>query len=176
MRILAAIGLLAIVAAVVAGVFFLGGYYDVGAQGEDPPIVSWALVEARTRAIRHFATDQPPADFAAAERIQAGAKAFSERGCINCHGGPGVTWAKFSEGLNPGPPDLKDVVGDLRPQDVFWVVKHGIRMTGMPSFAAAGVPDEEIWSIAAFVKAIPKVSEADFQSWTGGGAPAQPKP
>ena len=64
----------------------------------------------------------------------------------------------------------------MRPQAVFWVVKHGIRMTGMPSFAAAGVPDEEIWSIAAFVKAIPKVSEADFKSWIGGEAPAQPKP
>jgi mono/diheme cytochrome c family protein len=176
MRILAAIGLLAIVATVVAGVFFLGGYYDVSAQGEDSPIVKALLLEARTRAVRHFATDQPPGDLASPERIRAGARAFSERGCINCHGGPGVNWAKFSEGLNPGPPDLKDVAADLKAQEVFWIVKHGIRMTGMPSFTAAGVPDEDIWSIAAFVKALPKVSDADFQAWTAGGGPAQPQP
>jgi mono/diheme cytochrome c family protein len=176
MRILAAIGLLAIIAAVVAGVFLLGGYYDVSAQGEDSPIVKTVLMEARSRAVRHAAADQPPGDFATPDRIETGAKAFSERGCVNCHGGPGVSWAKFSEGLNPGPPDLKDVAPDLKPQEIFWVVKHGIRMTGMPSFAAAGVPDEEIWSIAAFVKALPKVSDDDFKAWSVGGASAQPKP
>ena len=43
-------------------------------------------------------------------------------------------WAKFSEGLNPAPPDLKDIVGDAQPRELFWVVKNGIKMTGMPSF------------------------------------------
>ena len=64
----------------------------------------------------------------------------------------GRGWAKFSEGLNPGPPDLKDVVGGLEPRELFWVVKNGIKMTGMPSFGAIGVPDEEIWSIVAFLE------------------------
>ena len=85
---------------------------------------------------------------------------------MTCHGGPGADWAKFAEGLDPGPPDLKDVANDLTAGEVFWVVKHGIRMTGMPSFANAGVTDDEIWSIAAFVKALPKTSEADYKTWT----------
>jgi hypothetical protein len=41
-------------------------------------------------------------------------------------------------------------------------------MTGMPSFAGAGVPDQEIWSIVAFLKKLPTVSEADFKAWSAG--------
>lgn len=98
--------------------------------------------------------------------IQAGAKAFSQRGCVNCHGAPGVNWQKFSEGLNPDPPDLKEIAAEREPVQLFWVVKNGIRMTGMPSFGSIGVDDKEIWSIVAFVKKLPNVSEADFKSWT----------
>jgi hypothetical protein len=84
--------------------------------------------------------------------VQAGARAFSERGCVNCHGGPGVDWAKFSEGMHPGPPDLKELANETSPQELSWVIKNGINMTGMPSFGAIDVPDQEIWSIVAFVK------------------------
>jgi hypothetical protein len=35
---------------------------------------------------------------------------------------------------------------------LFWVIKNGINMTGMPSFGAINVPDQEIWTIVAFVK------------------------
>ncbi len=168
MRTLAVIGFLAILAAVISAVYFLAGYYDVGAQAEDPALVNWALVRVRSQAIARAATDAPPANLRDPGRIKAGARAFASRGCVNCHGAPGVEWAKFSEGLNPGPPDLKDVAGGLSPQQVFWVVKHGIRMTGMPSFSAAGVPDDEIWSISAFVKALPSTSEADYKALTTG--------
>ncbi|MCP8939435.1 cytochrome c [Alsobacter sp. SYSU M60028] len=166
MRALAIVGLLAILAAVGVAVFTFGGYMPVGAQGEDPALVKWALVKVRSSAIRREAVDRPPADFQTPARVQAGARAFAARGCVNCHGGPGVEWAKFSEGLNPSPPDLKEVADDLSPAEVFWVVKNGIRMTGMPSFAAAGVADDEIWSLAAFVKALPKTSDADYKTWT----------
>jgi hypothetical protein len=96
----------------------------------------------------------------------AGARAYAARGCVYCHGGPGAEWAKFSEGLRPDPPDLKDIVKSRQPSHLFWVVKNGINMTGMPSFALAGVPDQEIWQIVAFLKKLPEVSDADYKSWT----------
>ncbi|PSC03069.1 cytochrome C class I protein [Alsobacter soli] len=170
MRFLALIGALAIVAAIGAAVYFFGGFYSVAAQYDDPAPVNWALVQARTRSIDRHAKDQPPGDLQS--RVEAGGRAFATRGCPTCHGAPGVEWAKFSEGLNPSPPDLKDVAKDLEPQQIFWVVKNGIRMTGMPSFAGAGAPDDEIWSIAAFVKKLPEVKEEDYKSWTTAAAPA----
>jgi len=108
--------------------------------------------------------------------VQAGARQFLERGCVNCHGAPGFDWAKFSEGLHPDPPDLKEEVEGRSPEELFWIVKNGINMTGMPSFGAIGVADDDIWKIVAFLKQLPHVSDADYKSWTAGAAPAAAAP
>jgi cytochrome c553 len=179
MKFLSIIGALAIIAAVAAGVFFFGGFYNVAASEPDPGIVVWVLEHVRDAAINRHATDAPPASIALNDQatVQAGARAFASRGCTSCHGGPGVTWAKFSEGLHPDAPDLKDAVRDLTAGQIYWIVKNGINMTGMPSFAKAGVPDSEIWRIAAFVKRIPDVSENDYKAWTADlTAPATTEP
>jgi hypothetical protein len=164
MRILAAIGALGIVVGVLAAVFFFGGFYSVAGTAEDPGIVKWALIHVRTASIGRHAKDTPPANLADPATVQAGAREYVEHGCTNCHGGPGVTWAKFSEGLHPDPPDLKDVVNERSPEELFWVIKNGINMTGMPSFAVA------------FLKKLPTVSEADFKAWTAPAPAASPAP
>jgi mono/diheme cytochrome c family protein len=170
MRFLAVIGALAIIVVIGAAVFFFGGFYNVAASEQDNAAVAWALQRVREASIDRHGSAGPPASLDDAAIIRSGAHAFLERGCVNCHGGPGVTWAKFSEGLNPGPPDLKDVVGNAQPAELFWVIKNGIRMTGMPSFGATGVPDQEIWSIVAFLKKLPTVSDADFKTWSTSGS------
>jgi mono/diheme cytochrome c family protein len=169
MRFLALIGALGIIVAIAAAVFFFGGFYSIAATEADPGIVAWAIVHVRDASIAHHAAETPPGSLDDPAQIQAGAHAFATRGCVGCHGGPGAQWAKFSEGLNPAPPDLKDVVGDTTPPELFWVVKNGIKMTGMPSFGAIGVPDAEIWSIVAFLKKLPTVSDADFKAWSATG-------
>jgi mono/diheme cytochrome c family protein len=58
------------------------------------------------------------------------------------------------------------VVNNLRPEELFWVVKNGIEMTGMPSFGMTGVPDQEIWTIVAFLKKLESVSDEDFKAWS----------
>jgi mono/diheme cytochrome c family protein len=168
-RLLALIGVLAIIVAVAVAAFFFGGFYSIAATEQDSPPVAWALIHVREASIDRHATTTPPSGLDDPAMVKAGAHAFAERGCANCHGGPGVSWAKFSEGLNPAPPDLKDVVGELAPRELFWVVKNGIKMTGMPGFGAIGVSDQEIWSITAFLKKLPTVSEPDYKAWSTGG-------
>jgi hypothetical protein len=172
MRLLALIGALAIAAAIAGAVYFFGGFYSVAANAEDPAAVNWALVRVRTASIDRYATDNPPANLNDDATVQAGAREYIEHGCQTCHGAPGVKWAKFSEGLHPDPPDLKEVAGELSPQQIFWVIKNGINMTGMPSFAAAGAKDDDLWKIAAFVKKLPSVKDADFKNWTAAQHPA----
>ncbi len=174
MRILAAIGAVAVIGAVGAAVFFLGGFYNVAGTSEDPAIVNWTLVRVRTASIIRHAHDAPPASFNDAANVPAGARKLAEHGCANCHGAPGVNWAKYSEGLHPDPPDLKDVVNDRTPEQLFWVIKNGINMTGMPSFKLAGAKDEDLWLIVAFLKKLPSVAEADYKAWTA--PPPAPAP
>jgi len=175
MRWLTIIGALAIVVAFGAAVFFFGGFYNVAASEQEPGFVNWALIKVRLASVFRHATEGPPGALDNPALVQEGARAFLARGCTNCHGGPGVEWAKFSEGLNPDPPDLKDVVNEREPKELFWVIKNGIKMTGMPSFGVIKVDDKrwvedkEIWSIVAFLKKLPSVSEADFKAWTATG-------
>ena len=140
MRFLAAIGALAIVVGIGAAAFFFGGYYSVAGTTEDPAAVTWALTRVRTASINRHANDNPPASFGDAAMVQAGAKAYASFGCATCHGAPGVKWLKFSEGLHPDPPDLKEVAGELSPAQLFWVIKNGINMTGMPELCAGRRP------------------------------------
>jgi mono/diheme cytochrome c family protein len=172
MKFLSFIGALAIIVVVAAAVFFFGGFYNVAATEPNPGFVDGALTQIRGASINRHAADQPPMAMEDAATIQAGARAFASRGCANCHGAPGVMWAKFSEGLRPDPPDLKDVAKDLSPGQIFWVVRNGINMTGMPGFGLVEAPDQEIWTIAAFVKKLPDVSEGDYKAWTA--EPASP--
>jgi len=162
------IGFVAIVGAIGAAVFFFGGFYSVAATSQDPGIVDWMLIQVRQASIARHATDAPPTSLDDPAVVQAGARAYAERGCVHCHGAPGLEWSKFSEGLRPDPPDLKEIVPNREPRELFWVIKNGIKMTGMPGFGATGVPDPEIWQIVAFLKKLPSVSEADFKSWTAG--------
>jgi mono/diheme cytochrome c family protein len=166
MRILAGIGALAIIAAIAAVVFFFGGFYSVAANEPDPGVVHWVLEHVREASIERHANESSSVNLDDTDILRSGARAFATRGCTNCHGAPGVNWQKFSEGLQPDPPDLKDIVKEREPSELFWVVKHGIKMTAMPSFGAIGVEDKEIWSIVAFIKKLPNVSEADFKAWT----------
>jgi len=168
MRLLAFIGALGLIGAIVAAGYFFGGFYSVAGTAAEPEIVKSVLVRVRIASIARHAKDNPPGNLEDPATIQAGARLYVAQGCTTCHGGPGASWAKFSEGLHPDPPDLKDIVGDLTPSELFWVVKNGINMTGMPSFALAGAKDDELWQIVGFLKRLPNVSEGDFKTWTAG--------
>ena len=166
MRFLSFIGTIAIIAGIAAGVFFFGGLFDVSAGYPDPGFVAWALEKTRDASIERHAPASPPNSLDDPATVRTGAREFAAHGCTNCHGGPGVPWAKFSEGLNPGPPDLKDTAKDMKVTEIFWVIKNGIRMTGMPNFGANGMTDDQAWAVAAFVKKLPSVSDADYKGWT----------
>ncbi len=167
MRILTLIGALAIIAAIGAAAFFFGGFYSVAENEDDPALVSWALATVRSSSVTRHATDQPPASLDDPATIKAGARAYATIGCVNCHGGPpDANWAKWSEGLKPVPADLKVMAKERTASQLFWAIKNGIKFTGMPSFGLAGAPDEQIWSIVAFIKSLPTTTDADYKAWT----------
>ena len=99
------------------------------------------------------------------EMVEAGGRAYVVNGCTYCHGEPGVEQATFYEGLNP-PPDLRAVVTNIRPEQPFWVIKNGIKMTAMPSFGAdnPAVGDKNIWAIVGFLKNLSSVSDKNFKA------------
>ena len=77
--------------------------------------------------------------------------------CIICHGAPGVPGAELSKGLNPSAPSLGKGEKDTPDGELFWFIKHGVRMTPMPAWGPTH-SDEEIWAIAAFIRHLPDLS------------------
>ena len=167
MRFLAVIGAVAIIAAFGAAIYFFGGFYNVAENVDNPAIVDWALSNVRAASVAGHATETPSTNLDDPGTVKAGARAYATIGCVNCHGGPpNANWAKWSEGLKPVPADLKAMAKDRTASQLFWAIKNGIKFTGMPSFGLAGVSDQDIWSIVAFIKALPNMSDADYKAWT----------
>jgi mono/diheme cytochrome c family protein len=161
MRFLSYVGALAILIAIAGAVYFFGGFYNVAATAPETELVAAALRRIRIASVEHHGVEKPAISMDDQGMIERGARAYAVRGCTNCHGGPAVMRAKFSEGLRPAPTNLKDVANELDPSQIFWAVRNGIRMTGMPGFSLIEVSDQELWTIAAFVKRLPSVSEDD---------------
>jgi mono/diheme cytochrome c family protein len=77
--------------------------------------------------------------------------------CLPCHGAPGVKPAEFAQGMNPTPPDIDGALQNYTDAQLFWVIKNGIRATGMPAFGV-NHKDDEIAAIAAFVRRTPHLT------------------
>jgi len=171
MRFLAFIGLLAILLAIGGAVYFFGGYYNVAAFQPEDSDVAWAIARVRQASIASHAPITSPVNLCEQSLIETGARAFAARGCPTCHGAPGAHWAKFAEGMRPIPADLTEVAKTVPSSAIFWIIKNGLNMTGMPSLARIKVQDSEIWAITAFVKRIPSVSPDDYKKWAAASAP-----
>ena len=83
--------------------------------------------------------------------------------CVMCHGAPGVAGAELSKGLNPPAPSLGEEENDTPDGELFWVIKHGIRMTPMPAFGPTHT-DAEIWKIVAFIRHLPDLTAQERDS------------
>ena len=167
MRILTAVGALAILFAVAAAIFFFGGFLNVAQSEDDAGVVNWALAQVRAASVARHAAEAPPASLDDPATAKAGARVYATIGCAYCHGGPpDKDWAKFSEGLKPVPADLKEMAKKRTAAELFWVIKNGIKLTAMPSFGLAGASDQQIWAIVAFIKQLPTMTDADYKNWT----------
>lgn len=163
MRALKAIVFFCIFVIVVALVYMYSGSYDVAAVSGESPVISWIASTTADRSIDHRAEDLSltlPTDSAALDR---GGREYVEM-CVGCHGAPGVKPDWSGQGLNPEPPDLQESAQELSPEEIYWVIRHGVKMTGMPGLQPTH-RDEVIQAIAAFVVQLPQMSDAQFAAF-----------
>lgn len=140
--------------------FVYGGLFDVAANASEPGVIRWLLQTTRENSIRRRAERIRVPEFFDEGRIAAGSKAYSEM-CAGCHGAPGQAPFLGAADMNPPPPDLAEVASERAPSELFWVVKNGIRMTGMPAWGPTHT-DEQIWDLVAFMNRLPELSPKAF--------------
>ncbi|ALS99435.1 c-type cytochrome [Lacimicrobium alkaliphilum] len=159
---------------VLAGLGFIySGLYPMGADDSHNAVTYWALDTLRERSVTRAAADlEVPVDLDNSERLLAGGADYNDM-CAGCHLKPGTTQTDLSLGLYPQPPDLSapsDYAGDAQAQNRkrFWIIKHGIKASGMPAWGS-GHDDERIWNMVAFLQRLPELSQAQYQILTARG-------
>jgi cytochrome c553 len=110
----------------------------------------------------------PPLDDPALVRKGAGHYDLS---CRSCHGAPGLAAARTAQAMLPRPVDLVAAVPRSNPRKLFHIVKHGVKFTGMPAFPTQE-RDDEVWSVVAFLLALPRLDAADYRRLSGRDAVA----
>lgn len=159
---LGAAGMLLFLMLIALTVVLTGGY-NVAATDRHNPIVGWALDTAMTNAVQGRAEALSAPTFTPA-MVQAGAAPYKEM-CAHCHGGVGEGRADWAETMRPKPPALAHAAGYWEAEEVFWIAKHGVKMSGMPAFGPTH-EDAALWNIAAFVKNLPQMNAEQYAAYT----------
>lgn len=146
---MAAAGLLLVAGAGALG-FLYSGVYNIAASEPHFAIVRWALTTLQTNAVQREASDIVVPRLDDPALVRRGVVLYEQQ-CVVCHGAPGVAAALIGQGLNPTPPRMTETAPTWSDAELFWIIKHGIRMAGMPAFET-GLEDREIWSLVAFIR------------------------
>ena len=171
-RIVAAVLAVLGLQAVAVVVFVYSGLYNVAATVQhywfEYAIIEVALNQSLKR---HARSVDPPPDLADPALLRLGFDKYLDN-CVQCHGGPGVPPSVFAMGMRPVPPPLVQVARERSVAELFWVVKNGIKMTGMPGWQFK-MDDREMWAVVALVARFPTIHPARFRERVAARATAQ---
>lgn len=160
MKMIAGIALILVLGVVGGLAFVMTGVFNVSAMYDDPVAIHWLIDNVRHYSIKRRAETITVPDLADRKLIASGASAYGEM-CAGCHGAPGQKPFLGARDMNPPPPNLAEVMTHREPGELFWAIKNGIRMTGMPAWGKTH-SDEEIWQLVGFVEQLPGLSAAEY--------------
>lgn len=153
-----------------AAVFLFSGIYSVAASTDHTRVVYWALEQGMRSSVRAQAADVPAPPPMDAAMLRKGAHCFHEN-CVQCHGAPGHAPADFAGGLLPVAKSLVQTSRELPLEQVYWITRHGIRLTAMPAWEHR-LDDRDLWAIAAFVhRELPRLSVQQYRQAVAASAP-----
>ena len=154
--------LVLVIVIIVASLYFFLGFYDVSATKPHSKIVKAILHSVAESSIqRNSKSLKSPYDINDRDIYVKGFKEYEDM-CVQCHGAPGVEPSSTGKGLSPKPPRFpEEGLHEYTLEDIFWVTKNGVKMTGMPAYGPTH-DDETIWAISIFLDRSRNMSEAEY--------------
>lgn len=158
-----------------AALFVYFGIYNISAVKQHARPVYSLLEYAMRRSVVVRADEVPVPDLGSAARIRDGAVHYRAQ-CVQCHGAPGVAPHALAYGMTPMPVNLVSTARTWQPEEIYWVVRNGIKMSGMPAWERR-LSDDEIWNVVAFVRKMASMTVPDYAALNkeiaGAAAPVQ---
>jgi cytochrome c553 len=148
---LAAAGLLTLVSGIV----------PIKASAGHWAVTRWLLSFAMGRSVATYslAVTAPPLD--EPWLVLKGAGHY-DLGCRPCHGSPGQRPPTIALAMTPSPPHLPPAIGTWDPEELYYIVKHGVKFTAMPAWPALQ-RDDEVWAMVAFLRALPGLDPPGYR-------------
>lgn len=142
------------------------GLIPANADAKPGWLETWMARTSLDATLRREAPKDPNPVAPTEQNLIEGVHLFAQN-CAVCHGSAkgAASPSPIAKGLYQKPPQLAtDGVEDDPEGESFWKIKHGIRLTGMPSFGYA-LTDRQIWTLALFLKHMDKLPPAAQQAW-----------
>ena len=155
-----------------AALVLRSGWYHIGATNQHWQLVHTVLEQGMRDSVQYHARD-----IAAPQGPQptASGAAIYRDNCLQCHGGPGVAQEDFAKAMQPVPGPLVDATQRWQPRELYWITRHGIKMSGMPAWEFH-LADRDIWSVVAFMQTLPELSAPAFAALIKAQPAAQAEP
>jgi mono/diheme cytochrome c family protein len=164
---------LAVGIALLAGLALLySGIYSVAATSQHTPPVYWALEQGMRASVRRRAQQVNPPPRIDAALLHKGAQCYDLH-CAQCHGAPGRAPQDMGKGMQPLASSLVQTGRDWPVEQIYWVARNGLRMTGMPAWEWR-LGEQELWATAAFVsQELPRLDVARYTQLLAASATAR---
>jgi len=147
---------------VIGGVIVWTGAYNVAATEPHYAMTVSLFATVRDRAISIRANGiTPPPGWPESADLKEGFRSYHEM-CVVCHAAPGVKDSVVRNGLNPEPPKLtENRVRQRTDAELFWIITHGIKMSGMPAFGPTHT-ENDIWEVVAFLRRLGTMQPTEY--------------
>ena len=149
------------------------GLYSVAASRGHWPPVEWFLTYVMRNSVKTHAFGIDPPQLKSRQLILLGAGHFHSE-CASCHGAPGFPPGVAAQQMLPLPPDLGDASTQWRDRELFWIIKNGLKYTGMPAWPSLE-RDDEVWAVVAFLKELPSLNATQYRELALGGLQVPPR-
>jgi mono/diheme cytochrome c family protein len=132
-------------------VFFVLGFFQIGADSAPSEVETAVMQSAVRHSVQRSATDVPNLPLSSDDALVEGGKLYVA-GCAGCHGALAGRFREDRDDFPPAP-QLPHVGTQYSEPQLYWIVKHGIRMTGMSAYGPF-YSEKQLWSLAAFLHRI----------------------
>ncbi len=153
-----------LIIAVASFVFMYSGFYNLSATIPHMKATESAIHMMKEKSISANSRNIVVPNLSDKSILINGYKGYDAM-CVTCHAAPGKSATVIADGLYPKPPefDNKEIIEEWNEKELFWIIKNGIKLTGMPAYGPTH-SDEDLWAIVAFLKKLPDMSENDYKA------------
>jgi mono/diheme cytochrome c family protein len=153
---------------VLAGIGFAGvttgTLIPANADAAPSGLEKWAASKSLHATIDREAPKSPVPVLLNDNTLNEGIKIYGSN-CIVCHAGADGHPSQIGFGLYQKAPLLgKHGVEDDPEGETYWKVRHGIRLTGMPSFGKT-LSDDQLWEVSLFLKHMDALPPGPKKNW-----------